>query len=73
MFNNMFGSGDCGGGGGGGKDCGICNCTWIILILLFCCCGGKLKNFTLNINTCCLILLVGLLFCTGGISFAKPC
>ncbi len=76
MFNGMYNDGDCGGGCGGDKintGCfGGCNCTWILLIILFlCCCGGKMKSFNLNINPCCLILIVALLFCTGGISMGN--
>lgn len=82
MFNGMFNEGNyegnnCGGGNGGcggGMTFGGCNCTWILLIILFlCCCGGKLKNFSLNVNPCCLILLTALLFCTGGISVGHGC
>lgn len=80
MFNGMFneggydGNGNCGGGCGNGMTFGGCNCTWILLIILFlCCCGGKLKNFSLNVNPCCLILLTALLFCTGGISLGHGC
>lgn len=80
MFNGMFnesnydgnGGGNCGGGCGGMV--GGCNCTWILLVILFlCCCGGKLKSFSLNVNPCCLILLTALLFCTGGISLGGGC
>lgn len=66
MFGNFFGEheGGCGG-------CGN-SCNWAILLLIFCfCCGGKLKNFSLNVNPCCLILLIGLLFCGGGINIGK--
>ena len=81
MFNGMFndgnyegnGNGNCGGGCGGGMTFGGCNCTWILLIILFLCCGGKLRNFSLNVNPCCLILLTALLFCTGGISVGNGC
>lgn len=63
MFNGMFNDGDCGNEKSG------CNCTWILLIILFlCCCGGKMRNFTLNVNPCCLILVAALLFCNGGLS-----
>lgn len=69
MFNGMFNDGDCGGGCEKGGCFGGCNCTWILLIILFlCCCGGKMKNFHLNVNPCCLILVVALLFCNGGLS-----
>ncbi len=67
MFNGMFND-DCGGGCGdrGGNGC---NCTWILLIILFlCCCGGKMKNFNLNVNPCCLILIIALLFSCGGLT-----
>lgn len=85
MFNGMFNEGGYGdnngygdkngcGGCGGGISFGGCNCTWILLIILFLsCCGGKLKNFSLNVNPCCLILLTALLFCTGGISIGPGC
>lgn len=69
MFNGLFNDGDCGGGCEKGGCFGGCNCTWILLIILFlCCCGGKMKNFHLNVNPCCLILVVALLFCNGGLS-----
>ena len=69
MFNGLFNDGhnDC-GGQGGTPNYGGCNCTWILLILLFlCCCGGKMKNFSLCINPTCLILMGALLFCCGGV------
>ncbi len=72
MFNGMFNDEHthncgCDGHTGGG-------CTWVLLIILFLtCCGGKLKNFTLNINPCCLILLGALLFCTGGVKVTGDC
>ncbi len=73
MFGNMFGFDDFDKGDKGGGGCGF-NCSWVILLLLFCCCcGGKMKNFSLHVNPCCLILLLGLLFCTGGIKFNKDC
>ena len=82
MFNGMFNDGGCEGGGnyGGnnsGCGCGMfggCNCTWILLIILFlCCCGGKLKNFSLCVNPCCLILWIALLFCSGGMKIGPEC
>lgn len=66
MFNGLFndGNGDC----GQGMTNGGCNCTWILLILLFlCCCGGKMRNFNLCINPTCLLLMGALLFCCGGL------
>ena len=81
MFNGMFNDGGCDGGnyGGGNGGCGGgmfggCNCTWVLLIILFLsCCGGKLKNFSLCVNPCCLILLVALLFCSGGMKIGPEC
>ena len=77
MFNGMFNDGGCEGGNYGNGGCGCtggCNCTWILLILLFlCCCGGKLKSFSLCVNPSCLILLVALLFCTGGMKIGPEC
>lgn len=67
MFNGLFndGNGDC---GQGESTFGGCNCTWILLILLFlCCCGGKMRNFNLCINPTCLLLMGALLFCCGGL------
>lgn len=74
MFNVLFGGGcpneDAGVNGCGGG----CNCTWIILIVLFlCCCCGKNKSFSLCVNPCCLILMLALLYCCGGIRFGKGC
>lgn len=69
MFNGLFGPNPEHGGGGG--FCGLGNCTWIILILIFCCCcggGGKWRPFCLTINPCCLLLWLGLLYCTGTVS-----
>ncbi len=75
MFNGLFNDGGNSGCGGGMTDCGSgCNCTWILLIILFlCCCGGKMRNFNLNINPTCLILMVALLVCCGGIKFGTDC
>ena len=87
MFNGMFNEGNCGDNGGnygghgngnggccGGGLMGGCNCTWILLIILFlCCCGGKMRSFSLSVNPCCLILLLGLLYCSGGIKFGSDC
>ena len=82
MFNGMFNDGgnDCGnygGNGNGGCGCGLFgggNCTWVLLIILFLsCCGGKLKNFSLCVNPCCLILLIALLFCSGGMKIGPEC
>lgn len=75
MFNGMFNDGNCGGGCGENNTCfGGCNCTWILLIILFlCCCGGKMRNFNLNVNPCCLILIVALLFCCGGLKLGGDC
>ena len=83
MFNGMFNEGNCGGndgnyghgnGGCGGGLMGGCNCTWILLIIRFlCCCGGKMKSFSLCVNPCCLILLIALLFCGGGIKLGSEC
>lgn len=65
MFNGMFNDDGCGGCEKGG-----CNCTWILLIILFlCCCGGKMKNFNFSVNPCCLILILALLVCCGGLTF----
>lgn len=73
MFNGLFNDGpgpDC----GHQTPCGGCNCTWILLILLFlCCCGGKMRNFNLCINPTCLILMGALLFCCGGLKIGDGC
>lgn len=70
MFNGLFNDGGgCGDGGFGG-----CNCTWILLIVLFlCCCGGKMKSFNLNVNPCCLLLMTALLFTCGGLRLSSDC
>ena len=74
MVNGMCNDGGCGYGENGGGCLGGCNCTWILLIILFlCCCGGKMKNFNLNVNPTCLLLMVALLVCCGGISFGGGC
>lgn len=74
MFNGLFNDGpdhDC---GKGPTPCGGCNYTWILLILLFlCCCGGKMRNFSLCINPTCLILMGALLFCCGGLKIGDGC
>ena len=70
MFNGLF------GGGCPNEDAGVNGCggTWIILIVLFlCCCCGKNKSFSLCVNPCCLILMLALLYCCGGIRFGKGC
>ena len=66
MFNGMFNDGGYNENGG----ClGGCNCTWVLLLVLFlCCCGGKIKNFNLTVNPTCLLLMVAMLVCCGGIS-----
>lgn len=75
MFNGIFNQpgGDC--HEKREERCCPNNCLWliIILILLFCFCGcgaGKMRNFCLSVNPCCLLLLLGVLFCCGG---AKIC
>ena len=74
MFNGMFNDGGCGGEHGGNVCFGGCNCTWILLIILFlCCCGGKMRNFNLNVNPCCLILILALLVCCGGLKIGPEC
>lgn len=77
MFNGLFNDGGCGCGGGcgdGGGFLGGCNCTWILLVILFlCCCGGKMKSFNLNVNPCCLILMTALLFTCGGLRLTPDC
>lgn len=71
MFNGLFNNGSCGEPQGG---CfGGCNCTWIILIVLFLCCGGKMGNWCLTINPTCLLLMIALLFCCGGLSLGSSC
>mgnify|MGYP003218029038 FL=1 len=72
MFNGLFGGG-CPNEDAGVNGCGG-DCTWIILIVLFlCCCCGKNKSFSLCVNPCCLILMLALLYCCGGIRFGKGC
>ncbi len=56
---------------------GKCNCTWMILLILFivfCGCGkcGD-KQFTLCINPCSLAPILALAFCCGGIGISKGC
>ena len=73
MFNGLFNDGSCGCTGDNGCT-GGCNCTWVLLIILFlCCCGGKLKNFNLNVNPCCLILMLALLGTCGGLKLSPEC
>ena len=75
MFNGLFNNEQhgchehegCGGCFGG------CNCTWILLIILFLCCGGKMGRISLTINPTCLILMIALLVCCGGLTFGKEC
>ena len=46
MFNGMFNDGGCGEHGGG---CfGGCNCTWILLIILFCVVAEENEKFQLE-------------------------
>ena len=40
----------------------------VLLVLFLCCCGGKIKNFNLTVNPTCLLLMVAMLVCCGGIS-----
>lgn len=69
MFGSFFGD-----EGHHEHGCGGCGGNWAILLLIFVfCCGGKMKNFSININPTCLILLLGLLYCTGGIRIGKDC
>lgn len=73
MFNGLFNDG-CGGCGENNGCLGGCNCTWILLIILFlCCCGGKMKSFNLTINPTCLMLVIALLVCCGGLKFGADC
>ena len=52
---------------------GGCNCTWILLVILFLCCGGKMGKFSVTISPTCLILMIALLVCCGGLTFGKEC
>ena len=74
MFNGLFNDGGCGGCGDNGGVLGGYNCTWILLLVLFlCCCGGKMRNFNLNVNPTCLLLMTALLFCCGGLKLGTDC
>ena len=52
---------------------GGCNCTWILLVILFLCCGGKMGKLSVTISPTCLILMIALLVCCGGLTFGKEC
>lgn len=62
MFNGLFNEG-C----SENTDTG-CNCMWVLLLILFlCCCGKKIPSFNVRINPTCLILMIALLTCCGGL------